>query len=173
MPGIYHDSNQIAEIVAYVRSLSRNTVRRAAKGDAAAGQALFRANGCGGCHMIRGEGGRLGPDLTFAGSARTPEYLRESILNPAAVIGPAWFPAEAVTKDGKTISGYLLNEDAWTIQMIDGSERLTSLARQDLASFTLKRNQTRMPSYEGKLAAADVDNLVAWLSTLRRETRPE
>jgi putative heme-binding domain-containing protein len=173
MPGIYHDSNQIAQIVAYVRSLSANTVRRMPKGDPAAGQTLFRSNGCNACHMIGGEDGRLGPDLTFAGSARTPEYLRESILKPAATVNPAWFPAEAATRDGKSISGYLLNEDAWSIQMIDSSERLVSLSRGDLTGFTLHRNQTRMPSYESKLSGADIDNLVAWLSTLRRPARLE
>jgi putative heme-binding domain-containing protein len=173
MPGIYHEGPQIMQVVAFVRSLSAANTRPVVRGNAAAGESAYRKAGCPACHMVAGAGGRLGPDLTFIGSARTPDHLRESIVRPEARVHPAWFPLEAVTKDGKTIAGYRLNEDGWTVQIIDATEQLRSLERRDLAKLEVLRNQTRMPSYAGKLSETELDNVVAWLATLRRKVSAE
>jgi putative heme-binding domain-containing protein len=173
MPGIYHEGRQVAQVVAFVRSLSGTAAPVPVRGDPSKGEALYRKHGCAVCHMVNGDGGRLGPDLSYIGSARMPADLRESILRPEARVAAPWFPAEAVTKDGKTISGYRLNEDGWSVQMIDSGERLLSLDRRELAKFQVHRNQTRMPAYAGKLNETELDDIVAWLSSLRRKVREQ
>ena len=72
----------------------------------------------------------------------------------------------AVTKDGKVITGRRLNEDTYTVQLIDAQEHLVSLDKSDLREFTILKT-SGMPSYKDKLSAKDVADLVAYLLSLK------
>lgn len=48
----------------------------------AAGETVWRVNGCENCHTLLGEGGSFAPDLTHIYSQRGDSYLREFLLNP-------------------------------------------------------------------------------------------
>ena len=74
--------------------------------------------------------------------------------------------AIAVTRDGKTITGRRLNEDTYTVQLIDTEERLVSLIKSELREYTVLKTSA-MPSYKEKLTSADLDDLVAYLRTLK------
>ena len=121
--------------------------------------------------MIRGEGGRLGPDLTFVGSLRSPGHLRASILRPDDDISPAYWPVEAVDNNGTVYSGIRLNEDTYSVQILDVNENLHSLAKKDLRSLAIDKRHSRMPVYAGALTAPELDDLVAYLYSLQRNTR--
>ena len=73
----------------------------------------------------------------------------------------------AVTGDGRTIVGVPMNEDTFTVQLMDMSERVHSLDKKTLKSFR-HENRSLMPAYDAsRLPDADLDNLVAYLQTLR------
>src|SRR5271169_2687859 len=76
MPLTRMTAQQVASVIAYVRSLGR-VPGEALTGDAGRGAALYRdkAN-CAQCHAIHGRGGTLGPELTSIGARRSPAYLR-------------------------------------------------------------------------------------------------
>ena len=78
MPGVFFSSDQVWQLVSYVRSLSASKAAPP-HGDAARGERIFREKGCQGCHLVRGEGGVNGPDLTLIGSQRSPEHLRRAL----------------------------------------------------------------------------------------------
>lgn len=166
MPGIYFSDHQVWQIVAFVRALSSRPRIVNLAGSAAEGEKLFRKQGCGKCHMVRGEGGRLGPDLSHIGSARTAAHLRESIVNPQREVLPAYWQARAVQKDGNTVSGILLNEDHVSIQILDSSENLRSLLKRDLANVSIDKTSL-MPPYAAALTARQLDDVVAYLASLR------
>src|SRR5215469_17640607 len=96
-------------------------------GDSLRGRQLFFGGAaCSTCHMFKGQGGRLGPDLTSAGTARSLDYLIESIRNPsrrlAQGLGEAMkeFTEEyetvtVVDSAGKKFQGVVLNEDSFTL----------------------------------------------------------
>jgi putative heme-binding domain-containing protein len=171
MPGTYHEGRQIRQLAAYVRSLSARRTAEGAKGDAQRGAALYRQSGCGACHSVQGEGGRLGPELTYIGSARSAAHLRRSIVEPAAEVAQAWWPVEVETNDGATHRGYLLSEDSFHLRLIDEREALRSVERATIRRFTVGKGKTLMPSYAGKLSDTEMEDLLAWLSGLRRATR--
>ncbi len=50
------------------------------------GELLFGTAGCAGCHAINGQGGGIGPELTKVYATKGPDYIKESILTPNAVI---------------------------------------------------------------------------------------
>ena len=72
----------------------------------------------------------------------------------------------AVTRDGKTIRGRRLNEDTYTIQLIDDEERLMSLTKSDLRSLQTIPTSA-MPSYEETLSSDEISDLIAYLLTLK------
>jgi mono/diheme cytochrome c family protein len=72
----------------------------------------------------------------------------------------------AVTRDGKAITGRRLNEDTYTVQLIDANERLVSLVKAELREYTVLKTSA-MPSYKDKLTAGELDDVVAYLRTLK------
>ena len=81
--GVGMTEAEIWQVIAYIRSVQKKAPSEAA-GNAARGKELFYGSAaCANCHMISGKGGRLGPDLTGTGSARSVEYLVDSLRNPS------------------------------------------------------------------------------------------
>lgn len=135
-------------------------------GDPANGKLIFEGKGtCLNCHRIKGNGSHFGPDLSEVG-ARTPEQLETSILDPDAEIAPANRIYRVVTKNGTTTVGRLLNEDTFSVQMIDKTERLLSFQKADLREYAFE-TKSPMPSFKDKLSAREVADVVAWLSTFK------
>jgi cytochrome c oxidase cbb3-type subunit III len=167
MPGIYLQSHQVWKVVAFVRSLSANTEPAALTGDATRGEQFFRGAGaCSSCHMVNGSGGRLGPDLSAIGGSRAVKHLRASLADPSAEVRNAWWSYKVSAKSGEKITGFRLNEDTWSLQMLDTSGNLRALTKADLAGIDVSRQST-MPSY-AHLEEPQTDDLIAYLATLNR-----
>ena len=176
MPPHRLKEGEIWQIVSYLRTVQQPPA--APIGDAQRGEALFfGASGCSSCHMVNGRGGRLGPELSTVGSARSRAYLIESIRQPARQltenhvfggdVSLRYDTVTAITADGRTIVGVPMNEDTFTLQLMDTSERVHSLDKKTLKSVR-HENRSLMPAYDAaKLPDADLDNLVAYLQSLR------
>jgi len=165
MPGLFYSPDRVWQIVAYIRSLNAGNAAQAA-GDASAGAALYRSSGCANCHRIAGAGGRLGPDLTLIGQARSPNNLRQSILDPNADVQPRYRLVKCQDRAGKSYEGFLMSEDTYDVQFIGTDQQLHTLAKADLTRYQVERT-SKMPPYQGKLNDTQVENLVAYLSSLR------
>ena len=155
---------QALAIVAYLRSLGAPT---ATSGDIAHGRELFSSKGCAGCHRILGTGSRTGPDLSEIGSFRKPAELERSILDPDAEIQPDNRTFKAVTRDGKNITGRVINEDGFTFEIIDSHEHLVSLDKASLKEYSFA-DKSGMPSYKGRLSAQELTDIVSYLTSLKR-----
>jgi cytochrome c oxidase cbb3-type subunit III len=154
------------QTAAYVRSLGR-TAARAMPGDVRHGAALFDSAGCASCHVVGGRGGTLGPELTAIGALRGPSHLRESIIKPEAAHPPGYLVVRAQTNAGQTIRGIRVNEDVFWIHVRDAGGTVHALEKSALASLDRELTGTLMPSYESRLSASELDDMVAYLSTLR------
>src|SRR5579885_3801206 len=104
MPGLFYSPDRIRQIVAYIRSLNAATAR-SLTGDAARGAVIFRNKGCPQCHLVNGEGGRLGPDLTRIGEMRSPDYLRRAIIDPGADVPQGYKVFRCPDHSGKQSAG--------------------------------------------------------------------
>ena len=159
---------EIWQMLAYIRTLSA-VPAAPPTGDAANGERIFRAN-CNGCHRVNGRGGVLGPDLSRIGSARPRAGLQSKIRGSADFIRPGYEPVTLVTKDGERIRGVRKNEDEFSIQIMDGRERLQGYLKANLAEFTTDR-QSLMPVYgPDRLGDHDLDDLLRYLTSLRGPT---
>ena len=154
------------QVIAYVRTLGRAT-GEAVAGDAAHGAALFREKGCIGCHAVGADGGRMGPPLTEVGEKRGAAYLRAKLLDPAGNLPEGFQMAEITPAHGERVSGIVLNEDTYSIQLRDLSGHLHSFWKKDLTALEKHQDRTPMPSFRGKLGDRELDDLVAYLASLR------
>ena len=167
MPPNRFVSADLAGLVAYIRSMRDFETRAVALGDAARGEALFAGKGgCAACHRANGNGSRVAPDLSDIGAIRAPDSLQQSVLDANASVLPINRYVRAVTRDGKVISGRRLNEDTYTVQLIDEQERLLSLDKPGLREYTVVKTSS-MPSYKDKLTSEEVSDLVAYLHSLK------
>src|SRR5262249_55467920 len=104
---------------------------------------------------------------------RSPSHLRTSILRPEEDVDAGYWAVDAMDKNGKSYKGIRMNEDTYTIQILDMREDLHSLSKQDLRSLTVDPKKSRMPSYERTFTPVELDDLVAYLySRERRGRRP-
>jgi putative heme-binding domain-containing protein len=136
-------------------------------GDGTAGRALFEGKGtCTSCHRVVGKGSRVAPDLSDVGATRGADFLWRKLQNPTATMRPIDRPVHIVLKNGRTIDGRRLNEDTYSVQVIDTQERLLSIMKSDVKDYTISRSSP-MPSYQDKLALQELADLVSYLVSLK------
>jgi putative heme-binding domain-containing protein len=172
--GVGMTEEEIWQVIAYIRSVQVKTPAHPL-GDATRGKQLFFGDSsCYTCHMIEGKGGRLGPDLTATGSARSMEYLIESVRNPSRRLAQGisesmkefsqeYETVEVETADGKKLTGVVLNEDHFTLQMMDLREQVHSFEKNKLRSFQ-KSRESLMPKYDQNLLSdKDLQDVIAFM----------
>jgi cytochrome c oxidase cbb3-type subunit III len=172
--GVGMTEQEVWQVISYIRSVQKKSDPQAA-GNAARGRELFFGSAaCSNCHMVQGKGGRLGPDLTTTASARSMDYLVESVRSPnrrlAQGISEAmkefsqeYVTVTAVDADGRKFQGTVLNEDNFTLQMIDTREQLHLFEKSKLRSMEETR-QSLMPAYDEKmLPEKDLQDLIAFM----------
>ena len=150
----------------YVRSLGVLPAERV-PGNPERGVAIYTSRGCPTCHVVSGRGGGLGPELTAIGALRGPQSLRESITKPEAARSPGYLVVRAATRGGAEIRGNRINEDVFWVHIRDVAGNVHTFEKKDLTGLARELKGTLMPSYESLLSAADLDDLVAYLASLR------
>ena len=160
------DTAEMTGIIAFLRNPNYEA-DAITLGDASRGQALFEGKGdCLSCHRVKQRGPRGSPDLTAIGTARPPSALRRSLLDPTGTMRPIDRPVELVTNDGERVNGRRLNEDTYTVQIIDDEGRLRSFDKDRLQQFTVG-TESPMPSYEGQLDDQELADVLAYLVSLK------
>ena len=166
MPAAWQlNPREVGAVAAYVRSLG-TLAPESLPGDAARGKLVYGHGGCANCHMIAGAGTGFGPELTDVGSRRSGAFLKQTLLHPDHSL-PEHFEYLSITPtSGAPVRGIRVNEDSFTIQIKDASGRFYSFRKDGVRELRRLEHQTPMPPY-GELPAADLDDLVAYLASLR------
>lgn len=180
MPSFFMMLNptEVSDILSYLHQLASTATAGTVTGDLTRGEALFKSGGCSGCHMIDGQGGDLGPDLSHIGSMRGPSYLDKKLQNPGADLPTTgaegdrgkwtrYLMFRAVTKTGHVVEGMRTGEDSFTIVLIDRQGNFHSFYKPNLKSLDKEPGKSLMPSYKRILSPAQLNDLVAYLSSLK------
>lgn len=182
MPANPLEDSEIRSIIAYLRSLSPPK-QPVATGDAAEGKNIFYGPAaCTDCHMVSGHGGVLGPDLSRVGASRSITYLIDSIRQPdkdlsSGMLDPnnhyglplIYDTVTVVKNDGSKLTGVAKNEDTYSVQLISTDQKLHLLLKKDLKEVTHERRSLMPPYSEDALDATQLQDLIAYLETLRGE----
>ena len=172
--------DQIWRITAYIHGLRGTAIDTPSQGDAAAGGTIFWGTaGCGSCHMIKGKGSVLGPDLSNLAGTRKVQNIVDALTkanhkiladggthDSTLVPNTSYQPVRVTTGDGKVISGILKNEDSFSLQML-GKDDLTlhRFKRKDVKVYY--DPQSLMPhDWDKRLSPTDFQNLLAFLTRL-------
>jgi cytochrome c oxidase cbb3-type subunit III len=171
--GVGMTEEEIWQVISYIRSVQVKSPQPT--GNASRGKELFNGSAaCATCHMIDGKGGRLGPDLTATGTARSVDYIGDSIRNPSHRLAQGLTEAmkefsqeyetvSVIDDRGQKFQGVVLNEDNFTLQMMDTREQLHLFEKEKLRALEESR-ESLMPKYDEKmLPEKDLQNIVAYL----------
>jgi len=171
------DAQQIRQVVGYLLTLSRKDEGKVT-GDAASGKQVYASAGCASCHIISGEGGNIGPELTTVGQLRGPTYLRNTLLFPGTDLPQTRSFLESggmleflfvhiVTKEGRAFEGTRVAEDSFHIVLEDAKGKFHSFRKDQLREYKKEPGKSMMPSVKGKLSDTQVNDLVAYLAGLK------
>jgi len=172
--------DQVWRITAYLRGLRGTASDTPVSGNVAGGEALFwgKAN-CGSCHMIKGKGSILGPDLSNLGGTRKVQDIVDALTKEDHRIAAdggthdttllpmsTYQPVRITMKDGKVVNGILKNEDSFSLQVLGKDDlNLYRFKRQDVKVFY--DPQSLMPhDWDKRLPPAEFQDLLAFLTRL-------
>ena len=167
MPPFALDDTDMAGIIAYVRNMNTFDTATLKSGDPARGRAIFEGKGsCGTCHRVGRTGSHVAPDLTDIGSIRSAGSIQRSLVDPTSQMMPINRPVRLVMKDGTVVNGRRLNEDTYSVQVIDDRERLRSILKSDVREITISKTSP-MPSYKATLSQDELADLLGYLLSLK------
>ena len=165
MPAFNLRPEELNGVIAYIRAGFDPDGVAIRIGDPARGKAIYDGKGeCSACHRINGSGHRTAPDLSDIGLIRTPAILEASLTNPASTLQPINRQIRLVTRTEEIIVGRRLNEDTYSVQLIDSNEQLRSLRKADLVSYELSSVPVHQPT---SLNGDEIADLIGYLLTLR------
>jgi cytochrome c oxidase cbb3-type subunit III len=171
MPASSLPDADIRKVVAYVRSLRAPASEAPVPGDVSNGEAIFRTKGhCLNCHMIRGRGGLLGPDLSDIGAKRSLNTLRTALTQARPNTVRGYQAARVVITEGKVLTGVVKNENNFSVQFLDSAGGLHLFTREELKEITYQDRSLMPDDYDRRLTAAEMQDLLAFLS---RPKEPE
>src|SRR5262245_35715297 len=166
MPSTEAPDNDLLLIIAYLHSVGTVSAPETPVGNVDNGAKLFSSQ-CASCHRVAGKGGRIGPDLTRVGIARSRTVLVREIRTPSEVIAPNFETVTLVTKDGQRIRGVKKAEDVFSIQVMDTRERIQGYLKSSLQEVVYEKNSL-MPTYAAaQLPNRDLTDLLGSLTSLR------
>jgi putative membrane-bound dehydrogenase-like protein len=116
------------EKLAEVRRLNNDL--RAAPGDPMRGHRLFHDR-CASCHRLFGEGELLGPDLSFA-NRHDRDFLLVSLVDPTGVVRKEYQAYQVATRDGRVLSGLIVEQTLFAITLRDNKGERTRIARDEV-----------------------------------------
>ena len=154
MPAFSLASAEVEAIADFVWTLKGTRVEGPLAGDSAAGERLFAAQ-CVGCHMVRGRGGVLGPDLSLIGRDRTAGQIREALK------GVKGASTTVTLRDGRVLRGIVKNRSPFDAQLLGVDGKLHLLRGEEISSSV--DGPSLMPRVE------ESAGLMAYLSSLRTE----
>ena len=113
------------------------------------------------CHKLNGEGADVGPDLTGSGRSSL-EALLANVIDPNQVIGKGYENVEVTTKDGRTLSGRLVEDTDTRVKLLSTGPKEDLIAKSDVASMRVSEMSV-MPEGLEQMPDADFRNLIQFI----------
>ena len=165
MPPFPLPDDRIWRVAAFVRDLAAPAFERNVPGNAVAGRELFFGDaGCSACHMIRGQGGYLGPDLSDAGSQRTFGQLREALLDPSARIAEGFEAVLFTALSGRRIRGVAKYRTNYTMRVLDEIGNMHAIRGKAVERVQMAGKSWMPSDYGSRLTAGQIQDLLAFIS---------
>src|SRR6185436_13748623 len=113
------------------------------------------------CHKLHGEGADVGPDLTGVGRS-TLDALLNNVIDPNQIVGKGYENVEIETKDGRTVSGRVVEETDSKIRLLSAGPKEETVAKSDIANKRVSELSV-MPEGLEQMLDADFRNLILYI----------
>ena len=122
------------------------------------------------CHKFHGEGAEVGPDLTGVGRS-TLDALLHNVINPNEVVGKGYENVEVETKDGRSISGRIIEDTDTRLKLLSAGPKEEAVAISDIAGMHVSELSV-MPEGLEQMPDADFRNLIWYILNPPQDNRP-
>jgi putative heme-binding domain-containing protein len=164
MPAAGLPDDDIWRVVAFIRNIRGTASDNAVPGNVENGMRIFEGKGgCRQCHMILGQGGITGPDLSSVGAQLTLNALRDSLTKPQP-IREGFQSVRVTTRQGEVVKGMAKNEDGFSIQLLDEKGKLHLFAKSELRQIVRESVSSMPRDIDKRLTAEEFQDLLAMLS---------
>jgi putative membrane-bound dehydrogenase-like protein len=136
-------------------------------GDGKRGRGVFfsaRA-ACSTCHLVKGEGGTIGPDLSTIGAIRTGKDLLEAVVFPSASFARGFEPYAVATREGRILQGILKREDADAVYLVTAERNEVRIPRSTIESIDPARVSIMPQGLDTQLNRQELADLIAFLQS--------
>jgi cytochrome c oxidase cbb3-type subunit 3 len=158
------DDSQILAVTAYLRTLQGGVGLARLPGDPENGKALFFGKAaCSDCHMVSGQGGFIAADLSAYAATRSSADIRNAIVDPERNLDPRERTAVVLTRGGESFTGFIRNEDNFSVQLqtLDGAFHL--FERSALQSVEYQQKSLMPADYAQRLSSRELNDLISFL----------
>lgn len=165
---------KIAALVSYLRVLQGASASLPMPGNPHKGEVLFSgAAQCAQCHMARGAGGFIAPDLSTFAAGVSPADVRRAIVNPAP---DGWQNRGKVVvtfANGSSREGVVRNEDNFSLQLqsLDGTFHLVQ--KSEISAIMPSEQPVMHADYGKTLTPGQLDDLVSYLMHIAENQPPK
>jgi putative membrane-bound dehydrogenase-like protein len=138
------------------------TTFKDAKGDALAGAVVFK-NVCGQCHKIYGEGQEVGPEITLNGRG-SYEQLLSNVFDPSLVIGPAYQATTLATRDGRVLTGLVVEDSPQRIVLKLQGGKVETVEKSAIEESKVSPLSLMPEGLEGQITPKELADLFAYIT---------
>jgi putative heme-binding domain-containing protein len=164
--GIRTNDDEIWKVLAYLRTIAAQAPTEVQAGNVENGERVFRTQ-CASCHRVNGRGGRLGPDLSRIGIARSRAVVVRRVRGAVEDSVSGYEPVTVTTKNGQAVQGVKKNEDLFSVQVMDARERIQGYLKSDVREV-VDGKKSAMPVFgPDRLSENDLTDLLGYLATLK------
>ncbi len=137
--------------------------------DLRAGREVARKS-CLVCHKLHGEGAEVGPDLTGVGRSSL-DALLHNVIHPNEIIGQGYENVVVETRDGRTVSGRMVENGAARVRLIQAGGAEEVIGKSDVKALVVSENSV-MPEGLEQMPDADFRNLIWFILAPPEDGRP-
>jgi putative heme-binding domain-containing protein len=141
-------------------------------GDAERGKAVMAASlkgeaQCMKCHMVRGVGGAIGPDLSMIGKKASRENLFESIVTPSKAVADQFINWQIENQKGQVLTGLIMEETPAFVLLRDANGKDTRIDKKDIASREKSKLSLMPEDIVKQLSEQELTDVVEYLLKLK------
>ncbi len=142
-----------------------------ASADASRGRVVFNKT-CAACHLLYGEGGKVGPDLTGSNRANL-DYILLNSVDPSYDVPYAYKMVQVLTDEGRVVNGVLAEEDDVRIVLKTAEQPRVVIAKSEIEKRRLSKKSMMPDGQLDQLKKQEVIDLIKYLRTTEQVELPQ